>query len=363
MANDYGLSDSELAQINAMTAAAAKPNVNLMAGMISGDPTTSNMASQLQAQASRSGAQRIQGLQGALQARAQGRDVAKRQGTLQSARVKANQDAAILKRQQEEADYARDRADEVTDMNFKRQQALDLAELRNKRTLAATDKEKARLNRQERRFRMTHHKTQQPKDLGPTIAKSLHDQSKTVQHLGNSARDFKDEFAADVGIIGRGQNILSGELGISTSKAMDEQAAWWRDYKRFIELVERHEFFGATLTKGENISWKQAEINIGMKPEEIRKNLKKRMGMMQDMLTEYAEGIAITKKNPNAVGALVKSALPGFSVDKDLYIEPFPEDVLLESEAVAAEQVKDIDEMTMEEMQEEVIRLQELGGG
>lgn len=359
MANEYGLSDSELKQINAMAAAAAKPNINLMAGMISGDAPTSNMASQLQAQESRAGAQRVQGLQGALQARAQSRDVGARQGTLQAARTKSAQAAATLKRQQEEADYARDRADAVTDMEFKKQQALDLAELRNQRMLSQSDKEKARLDRQERRFRMQHYKTQQPKDLGPTIAKSLHEQSKTVQHLGNSVRNFKDEFAADVGIIGRGQNILSGELGISTSKAMDDQAAWWRDYKRFIELVERHEFFGATLTKGENISWKQAEINIGMKPSEIRKNLKKRMGMMQDMLTEYAEGIAITKKNPKAVGALVKSALPEFKMEESQYTEPFPEDIL---EGQADVEEKAIDDMTPEEMRIEINRIKELAG-
>lgn len=360
MANDFGLSKGELAQINAMAAAAGKPNINLMAGMMSGDPTTANMSSQLQAQGARAGAQRVAGLQSALQAKAQSRDVGARQTTLQAARVKSQRDAANLARQQAESDYTRDRKDEVTDLEFKREQAIDLAELRNKRMSSQTDKENARLNRQERRFRMTHHKTQQPKDLGPTLAKSLHEKSTTIQHMDRAHELFKDEYAADIGIIGRGQNIISGELGISTSKAMDEQAAWWRDYKRYIELVERHEFFGATLTKGENLSWKQAEIQIGMKPAEIRKNLRKRAQMMKDLLEEYAEGISISKKNPNSVAALIKGALPGFSVPEELYIEPFPEQIL---EGQAGVDEKLIDDMTMEEMQEEVNRLQEAGGG
>ena len=361
MANEFGLSDSELSQINAMAAAAAKPNINLMAGMMSGDPTTANMSSQLQAQGARAGAQRVQGLQGALQARAQGRDVAKRQGTLQSARVAANRDASALARQQAESDYTRDRKDKVTDMEFKRQQAMDLADLRNQRVTAQGDKEKARLNRQERRFRMAHHKTQQPKDLGPTLAKSLHEKATTIQHMDDSLTSFKDEYASDVGIVGRAQNIISGELGISTSEAMDKQAAWWRDYKRFIELVERHEFFGATLTKGENISWKQAEIQIGMKPSEIRKNLKKRGQMMKDLLSDYAEGITISKKNFNAVNALVEGSLPGFEVPKELYIEPFPEDVLEGTQDAADE--KAIDDMNAEEMRIEINRIKELEGG
>jgi len=361
MANEFGLSDSELAQINAMAAAAAKPNVNLMAGMMSGDPVSSNMASQLQAQGARAGAQRVQGLQGALQARAQSRDVGQRQTTLQAARVKSQQDASNLARQQSEADYTRDRADEIEDLKFKRQQAMDLAELRNQRVTSQTSKEKARQDRQERRFRMAHHKTQQPKDLGPTLSKSLHEKATTITHMDDSLKSFKDEYASDVGIVGRAQNIISSELGVSTSKAMDEQAAWWRDYKRFIELVERHEFFGATLTKGENISWKQAEIQIGMKPSEIRKNLAKRGQMMKDLLTEYAEGITISKKNPNAVRALVEGALPGFEVPKELFIEPFPEHVLEGTDDAAEE--KAIDEMNAEEMRIEINRIKELQGG
>ena len=45
---------------------------------------------------------------------------------------------------------------------------------------------------------------------------------------------------------------------------------------------------------------------------------------------------------------------------KELYIEPFPEQIL---EGPAGADEKDIDEMTMEEMQQEVNRLQEAGGG
>lgn len=361
MANDFGLSKSELAQINAMAAAANKPNINLMAGMISGDPTTANMSSQLQAQQARGGQARVAGLQSALQAKAQSRDVGARQTTLQAARVKSTRDAANLARQQAESDYTRDREDEVTDLEFKRQQAMDLADLRNQRVTSQGAREKARLNRQERRFRMAHHKTQQPKDLGPTLAKSLHEKATTITHMDDSLNSFKDEYASDVGIVGRAQNIISGELGISTSKAMDAQAAWWRDYKRFIELVERHEFFGATLTKGENISWKQAEIQIGMKPEEIRINLAKRGKMMKDLLSEYAEGITISKKNFNAVNALVESALPGFEVPKELFIEPFPEQILEGAQDAADE--KDIDELSAEEMRIEINRIKELEGG
>ena len=151
--NPYGLSDSEISQIDAMAAAANKPNINLVAGMLSGDPTTSNVASQLQAQQTRGAQQRTQGLQGALQARAQGRQTTARGQALLSARVKANKEAAALKRQQQELDYAKERADAVSDLQFKKDQAVELAELRNQRVLSQGAKEKARLDRQERTMR------------------------------------------------------------------------------------------------------------------------------------------------------------------------------------------------------------------
>lgn len=328
--NPYGLSTSELAQIDAMSAAANRPNINLMAGMVAGDPVTSNMASQIQAQQFRGGQQRVAGLRGALQARAGARDVERRQGVLQAARTKAAQEAAALQRQQEEADYTRDRADELADLRFKREQAMDLAKLRNERIVSQSDKEKARLKRQENSFRMRHHKTQQPKSLSNSEATQLKDGNKMIKIMADNLATFKDSYVTpQAGLIGRMENLASQEFGMFTSKETDEQAAWWEQYKRFIELVERHEFFGATLTKGENQSWKQAEINMGMKPDKLRANLNKRIERLKEVLDSYAYAVTVSRKNPKAVSALVKGSLgQDWSVPKEEYYEPFPEELL-----------------------------------
>jgi len=352
--NPYGLSTSELAQIDAMAAAANKPNINLMAGMVAGDPVTSNMASQIQAQQFRGGQQRVAGLRGALQARAGARDVERRQGVLQAARTGAAKDAAILERAQSQEDYVRDRADEVEDLKFKRQQAMDLAELRNQRMTSQTEKEKARQKRQENQFRMRHHKTQQPKTLSNSEMKTLNDGDKMINLMEQLQKRFKDSYVTPgAGFIGRMENVASQEFGAFTSPETDAQAAWWEDYKRFVELVERHEFFGATLTKGENISWKQAEINMGQKASKNRANFVRRIKRLKEVLSEYAEGVTISRKNPNAVKALVHSSLgKDWSVDKDLYYEPFPEDIL---QGGAADEASMYEDMSDDDLRQKMI--------
>lgn len=356
--NPYGLTDTEMQQISVAAASAEQVNPNFVAGMLSGDAQAANVGSQLQAQQTRGRQQRAQGLQSALQARATARDTTSRQTTLNAAKVKARQEAAALVRQQAQEDYKRDRADELADMEFKKAQALELAELRNLRVVSQTDKEKARLARQERAMRYEHSKTQQPKDLGPTLTKSLYDQSKGVQHLSGALSTFKDEYAADLGIIGRAQNLLSSEAGISTSQAIDDQAAWWRNYKRFIELVERHEFFGATLTKGENISWKQAEIQAGMKPKEIRDNLKERRDLMTKLFKQFAKGVSRSKKNPKAVADLAGGIISVEELPDG--VEPFPEDILGAEAAAAGETA--LEDMSEEELMEALEALEPSGG-
>jgi hypothetical protein len=351
--NPYGLTDAEMQEISMMAASAERTDPNLLAGMLSGSPQAANVGSQLQAQQTRGRQQRLRSLEGALQARAQGRATTARQTGLQQTRFAEADRVRGIQRQEEQSDAQRDREWAQADLQFKREQAMDLADLRNQRMLSQSEKEKARLKRQERQMRFKHHKTQQPRPLSNSESKALHDQSRTIQYLKASLTEFKDDYASALGIVGRAQNLLSSEAGIITSKAVDEQAAWWRQYKRFIELVERHEFFGATLTKGENISWKQAEINPGMKPSEIRKNLTKRLDMMQEFFKDYASGVSMSKKNPGAVSQII--GIPSNELPSG--VEPFPEDVL--QDAVSGGVEKALEDMSEEELQE---ALEELGG-
>jgi hypothetical protein len=53
----------------------------------------------------------------------------------------------------------------------------------------------------------------------------------------------------------------------------DSGAQWWKQYKKQASLTERHALFGASLTGNEQASWNAADINQGMQPDMIKKNL------------------------------------------------------------------------------------------
>lgn len=322
--NPYGLSDSEIRQIDALAAAASKPNINLMAGMISGDPTTSNMASQIQAQQTRSGTQRAGMLQGALQARAQNRVVGERQTGLQSARLKAAREAAELKRNQELADAARERAWETTDMVTKQENALELQRLRNAGKLSQAAKAAERMKRQEAAMRASWAKGQLPKPLSKGQEDKVSDMVRNLEAVKRVQKNFKPEFVSTIGAIGELQNRAAREFGSLVPEEWRDKANWWRDYQKHLSLPERHEFFGATLTQGEQMAWKQAEVGPGMTKEDMEKNLETRVGILSKVVQRRVISIARSKKNPEAVQDLLGDVLPEFEIPGDIGKEPFP---------------------------------------
>ena len=94
---------------------------------------------------------------------------------------------------------------------------------------------------------------------------------------------------------------------------------------------------------------------MGMKPAEIRKNLKKRTTMMRELFGNYAKSVSRSKKNPKAVHDIVKGIVS--LEDLPTGVEPFPEGVLEAAAGVAEERA--LEDMSEEELQE---ALEELGG-
>ena len=49
-----------------------------------------------------------------------------------------------------------------------------------------------------------------------------------------------------------------------------EAQSWWADWKKFHEMVTKHEFFGAALTPTEQKAWEEANVGPEMDPKVIR---------------------------------------------------------------------------------------------
>jgi hypothetical protein len=91
---------------------------------------------------------------------------------------------------------------------------------------------------------------------------------KTYDELGNTFKnDFADKTFSAVGDI---QNWIGsrGKMGYG------DQADWWSDYYRQ-RNVARNALFGSALTKTEAAAFEKTDINPGMSPDQIRKNLER----------------------------------------------------------------------------------------
>lgn len=93
--------------------------------------------------------------------------------------------------------------------------------------------------------------------------------------------EFKDDFASK-GILGLGSDLSLQAKSVFGSDKPSVQ--WWKNYRKMAELVERHAMFGASLTAGEQSSWRSADIGPGMDADVIRANLTTRSTLAQKVL-------------------------------------------------------------------------------
>ncbi len=105
--------------------------------------------------------------------------------------------------------------------------------------------------------------------LPPNAIKELASTGETATSFIRLSTNFKDEFGGKgSAFIGDIQNTIGRNLGAGKG----DQADWWQDYQNQKNIV-RNKLFGSALTATEAAEFDKANINPGMKPEIIRKNL------------------------------------------------------------------------------------------
>lgn len=108
------------------------------------------------------------------------------------------------------------------------------------------------------------------KPLPPSVVNQLQETRDNAVTIGRLNSSFKNGFGGK-GFLGLGadaQMSAAGTLGVD-----QESVAWWKEYRKQAELVERHAMFGASLTPGEQASWRSADIAPGMDAKTIKANL------------------------------------------------------------------------------------------
>lgn len=96
--------------------------------------------------------------------------------------------------------------------------------------------------------------------------------------LANLASNFKPEYSGPL-------DAVKVAVGSYVPGVSPDASNWWRDYRKQIELIERHELFGATLTEGERKAWRAADIDPAMKSSVVKDNLRRRAELAQKIAT------------------------------------------------------------------------------
>jgi hypothetical protein len=138
-------------------------------------------------------------------------------------------------------------------------------------------------------------------------------------------RDLKQRFAAVKPYVGYGPLSRAAEAGARVAggvagKKGEDFSAWWKNFRKEVELTERKDVFGATLTGYEIESWRAAQnVDPGQGPEKIgealnrledatiRGNATRRQGLIDSGST--AEQIDSTLKAGEGAGASAKPTL------------------------------------------------------
>jgi hypothetical protein len=118
-------------------------------------------------------------------------------------------------------------------------------------------------------------KKEKPRQMSVNDITKLSDEGGKFANITGFAETFRDEFGGMGGKAwGETINTLARNdpTGVLASQVETDRAAWWQQYDRFKNVV-RNDLFGSALTAPEKAAFEQADINVGMKPEIIRKNI------------------------------------------------------------------------------------------
>lgn len=162
----------------------------------------------------------------------------------------------------------------------------------------------------------------QNKPIPRTVATPLIEARNAAMTIDRLSSTFEPRFASK-GFLGYGADA---QLAISSVFGTDADAVdWWKNYLKDVALVERHEKFGSALTPTEQASWKAADINPGMAPKVIERNLKQRAELAkklfeytaQDAIDIGYDADKIQKLSDRAEFAIPKTNSKGWKLEKD----------------------------------------------
>ncbi|MTW19449.1 hypothetical protein GJ689_24975 [Rhodoplanes serenus] len=145
--------------------------------------------------------------------------------------------------------------------------------------------------------------TTKPRQLSMSDITKLDEEGGKFQNLSGFADTFKPEYAGyGASWIGDAANAAGRYLpqGV-VGKTAAEGASWWQNYDRYKNVV-RNELFGSALTATEKSAFERADINPGMTPDQITRNLRRQREIATNGLRRKANAMIAAGYDPDVIG-------------------------------------------------------------
>lgn len=150
-------------------------------------------------------------------------------------------------------------------------------------------------------------KTRPLRAIPDGLSKRIEGEVDQLVSLTNAVNSFQDDFGGHT-VAGDLSNTAQSLFGTGTPGQRD----WWANF-RATDNVIRNGLFGASLTASEKEAYDATTVTPRMSPSEIKKNLNRRVKIIQSALERRKKALIANKYDPEALDALFDTGLGGQS--------------------------------------------------
>jgi hypothetical protein len=146
-------------------------------------------------------------------------------------------------------------------------------------------------------------KTEPTQKLGFTDITKLTEEGGKYNSVASFADSFKDEFAGYGGeAIGNAATWMGRYTPILPGAASKEASGFWQEYDKYKNKA-RNDMFGSALTATEQAAFERADINPGMDPKIVRKNLDVQRQALKSAAVKKANALIQAGYDPAPIAA------------------------------------------------------------
>lgn len=152
--------------------------------------------------------------------------------------------------------------------------------------------------------------------LPQPIQEDLKANGADLGNIGRATLNWKPDYAGSRAF---GEAGIDIGAGIFNSQSSKDAQNWWADYRANVASIKRNRLYGASLTDNERADFDRNDINPGMRPEQIQRNLTRQRDILRIAATKQAAGLVHQGAEPNAIESYLGIPLDrlGFQVKRD----------------------------------------------